>query len=112
MNGELGGRFKGGAAGNALEVAWANDVVEAIERKSPKAIFRKSNTQRHLVIYPNSNASLCEEDEATAILKNKIAESRQRLVEMSNGCFVHVLGEQNLVFDALGHFLSQTRRFV
>jgi hypothetical protein len=111
LNGELGGRFKGGAIGNAYEVAWAEDVINAIERKVSKSIFKDTTAQRHLVIYPNSNASSCDEDVAGTILKEKVDARRQELVEMSNGCLVHVLGKQKLVFDILGSFIICKRCF-
>jgi hypothetical protein len=54
--GHFGGRFLGGAAQPGL--AWASDIVKAVKRKERKIIFEQSRTTRHLIIYPNSNASI------------------------------------------------------
>src|SRR6266576_5958105 len=59
--GEFGGRFVDGAARPGI--AWATNVVDAIRRKSGKVIFEDTHTPRHLLIYPNSNASFLLFDE-------------------------------------------------
>ncbi len=112
MLGEFGGRFKGGA-GNPGP-AWANDVMHAIRRKNGKAIFRDSSAARHLLVYPNSNASslLFDEDserEAIEKLRGEIGKNATPLSHTVNGCLVHVLGKCFLCFDALGEMrvLSQ-----
>ena len=102
--GEFGGRFKGGAGSPGI--AWATDIVIAIRRKSGKIIFRDLPVVRHLIIYPNSNASLLlgdEVDERNAIdkLRAKIAKEAAALSEIANGCVVHVLGKHSLCMDAL-----------
>ena len=99
--GTHGGRFSGGASGLEPEVAWASDIVDAIKRKSEKAIFRRSATARHLVIYPTSNASiLLFDDEANAVrvLQETIAKEAASLAQMTNGCRVHVLGGTGCVY--------------
>ena len=103
--GEFGGRFKGGAGNPGI--AWATDIVDAIRRKSGKVIFRDSSVARHLIIYPNSNASLLlddEGDERDAIdkLRAEIANDITKLSHTANGCRVHVLGKHLVCFDALG----------
>ena len=103
--GEFGGRFKGGA-GNP-SIIWATDIVSAIKRKSGKAIFQDSSVPRHLIIYPNSNASILlfdadDEREAISYLDAEITKEKPALSNMSNGCLVHVIGKHLLCFDALG----------
>ncbi len=103
--GEFGGRFKGGASNPGL--AWATDIVGAIRRKSGKVIFRDSSAARHLLIYPNSNASVLlfdEDDERDAIdkLRAEIAKDTAALSKVANGCLVHVLGKHLLCFNVLG----------
>jgi hypothetical protein len=103
--GELGGRFKGGA-GEPGHV-WTSDVVEAIERKVKKTIFFNSSPERHLVIYPNSNASALissREDErrAFALLLGVLNTKRANLERCTNGCLLHVLGKEYIFFDILG----------
>jgi hypothetical protein len=96
--GTHGGRFSGASGG---EVAWASDIVDAIKRKSEKAIFRRSATARHLIIYPTSNASiLLFDDEAAAVrvLHETIAKEAASLAQMTNGCRVHVLGGTSCVY--------------
>ncbi|MGE0061894.1 MAG: hypothetical protein AB7T86_07430 [Xanthobacteraceae bacterium] len=102
--GGLGGRFSGGL-GNPGH-PWANDVIEAIERKSEKSIFAPNKEIRHLVIYPNSNASFflsnaADEDAAFKILLAKLHERRAALLNLVNGCDVHVLGKWNLFLHVL-----------
>jgi hypothetical protein len=103
--GEFGGRFKGGAGNPGI--AWATDIVSAIRRKSGKAIFQDSSVSRHLIIYPNSNASILlfdvdDEREAISYLTAEITKDKPALSNMSNGCLVHVLGKHLTCFDALG----------
>jgi len=105
MVGEFGGRFAGGASRPGL--AWATDIVGAIRRKSGKAIFQDSSAARHLLVYPNSNASILlfdEDDEREAVdaLRAEIAKDTTTLSHTVNGCLVHVLGKYLLCFDALG----------
>jgi hypothetical protein len=59
--GAFGGRFSGGAARPGI--TWASDIVDAIKRKKGKVIFEHSPAHRHLIVYPNSNASLLLSDE-------------------------------------------------
>jgi hypothetical protein len=103
--GEHGGRFADGASQPGWE--WASDILDAIRRKQKKAIYRLSDAGRHLVIYPNSNASFLifnprGERKAFVILFNSIGSQRQQLVDLVNGCAVHVLGKDHLCFDVLG----------
>jgi len=105
MLGKFGGRFKGGASRPGL--AWATDIVDAIRRKRGKAIFQDSSATRHLLIYPNSNASLLlfdEDDEREAVdeLRAEIAKDPATLSRTVNGCLVHVLCKHLLCFNALG----------
>jgi hypothetical protein len=114
--GEFGGRFKGGAGGKAPEEAWANDVLLAIKRKDRKAIFTRPETDRHLVIYPNSNAasllmSRSDEEDASIILKQKISNIREDLTSIVKGCRIHILGKEFLFFDILGTFQDIDRQF-
>jgi hypothetical protein len=101
--GEFGGRFKDGAA--RLGQAWATDIVEAIRGKTGKIIFRDSAAKRHLLVYPNSNASSLlfdEEDEREAIdhLLTQVAHDVS-LTNRVNGCAIHVLGGYLVCVDAL-----------
>jgi hypothetical protein len=110
--GELGGRFEGG--GGEPGHLWASDILEAVERKRSKSIFLLRNTDRHLVIYPNSNASsLISDDEgerrAFSILLDRIDAKRQELKKLANGCFVHVLGKSHIFFNVLGPPLVRRR---
>lgn len=105
MLGDFGGRFQNGAGRPGL--AWALDVIDAIKRKSDKAIFQDSSATRHLIIYPNSNASILlfdEEDEREAIndLRAELAKELPALSRAANACLIHVLGKHVLCFDALG----------
>lgn len=105
MLGEFGGRFAGGASRPGL--AWSRDIADAIRRKSRKVIFQDSSAARHLLVYPNSNASILlfdEDDEREAVdaLRGEIAKDTTTLSRMANGCLVHVLGKHLLCFDALG----------
>jgi hypothetical protein len=104
--GDFGGRFSRGASQPGK--AWVSDVLDAIKRKSRKSICMKSVANRHLVIYPNSNASILlsnEHDERAAFGQlNEIVEMSNRCsyVQMANGCLVHVLGKEYVCFDILG----------
>ncbi len=103
--GDFGGRFSGGASQPGR--AWALDVLDAIRRKVGKAIFLRSETNRHLVIYPNSNASSLlfdDEDERVAFgfLREAIEIKRDTYVQAANGCLVHILGKEYVCFDLLG----------
>jgi len=104
LPGDFGGRFSGGASQPGK--AWASDVLDAIKRKTGKAIFVRSDANRHLVIYPNSNASLlCDDDHelgAFGFLKVAIEMSRDTYIKAANGCTVHVLGKEYVYFDILG----------
>jgi hypothetical protein len=112
MLGEFDGRFKGGAGNPGI--AWATDIVTAIRRKSGTVIFRDSSVPRHLIIYPNSNASFLlgdEVDELDAIdkLRAEIAKDAVALTEIANGCVVHILGKHSLCMDALRHLTVLTQ---
>jgi hypothetical protein len=100
--GEFGGRFSDGASQPGR--TWTSDVIDAINRR---AIFEKANVGRHLVIYPNSNASSLVgdiEDEQTAFgfLGELIEANLSSYAEATNGCWVHVLGKELVGFDVLG----------
>jgi hypothetical protein len=110
--GTFGGRFSGGAANPKW--AWAKDVIDAIERKRGKVIFSHSSAVRHLIIYPNSNASSLlfnEEDEREAIsaLCSAVTVEARPLAELADGCFVHILGKEYVCVDVLGR-MSLVRR--
>jgi len=103
--GEHGGRFADGASQPGWE--WASDILDAMRRKQNKAIYLLPDAGRHLVIYPNSNASSLifgprEERDAFAILSNSIRSQRHQLLDLVNGCVLHVLGKDYLFFDVLG----------
>jgi hypothetical protein len=107
LQGELGGRFSGGASQPGI--AWAADVVDAIKRKAGTAIFRPTGANRHLVIYPNSNASSLifdDEDEREAInfLQTAITSEQDELKRLVDGCLVHILAKEHLLFDVVGKF--------
>jgi hypothetical protein len=53
--GEFGGRFVEGAS--QPKFAWASDILDAIARKQKKSICSTLTGERHLIVYPNSNAS-------------------------------------------------------
>jgi hypothetical protein len=105
--GHHGGRFSGGAS--RPELAWSSDVVDALKRKERKVIFRHSTAaaRRHLIIYPNSNASIllsddeCEQ-EAICNLRDAIGRARALLAQITNGCLVHVLGKKHICSDIVG----------
>jgi hypothetical protein len=103
--GTFGGRFSDGASQPGR--AWASDVMDAIDRKSGKAIFERSDKGRHLVIYPNSNASMLlfdadDERDAFGFLGELIATRFNGTATKANGCLVHVLGKKMVGFDVLG----------
>ena len=105
--GEFGGRFKNGGANP--ERAWAGDIIDAILRKMGKSIFKASDSDRHLVIYPNSNASslICDaEDELSAAqyLKAEIVRMREEIKQAANGCRIHVLGKECLFYNVMDEF--------
>jgi hypothetical protein len=110
--GELGGRFRDGASQPGH--AWAADIVQAIQRKETKGIFQMPDANRHLVIYPNSNASFLlfddeDEREAFELLLNAISIQRNSLTQLTNGCLVHVLGKEHIFLDILGDYRSHRR---
>ena len=109
MLGHSGGRFSGGAARPGL--AWASDIIAAIKRKETKVIFKSSLTPRHLIIYPNSNASKLLGDQLGQEGKNErgaIGHLRQaidnagNLARVTNGCHAHVLGMRHICIDVVG----------
>jgi hypothetical protein len=106
--GHSGGRFPRGAARPGL--AWASDIIDAIKRKETKVIFKSSLTPRHLIIYPNSNASKLLGDQLGQEGKNEreaIGHLRQaidnagNLARVTNGCHVHVLGIRHICVDVV-----------
>lgn len=112
--GDFGGRFSRGAG--QPRKAWASDILDAIKRKRDKTIFRRSDAERHLVIYPNSNASKLLNDDndndelgAFGYLRETITMDRDTYVSAANGCLVHVLGKRVLGFDVLGNARSIRR---
>jgi hypothetical protein len=103
--GELGGRFAGGASRPGL--VWASDIVDAIKRKAGKLIFAPVPVARHLIVYPNSNASALlfdSDDELRAIqnLRDEITKDSVSLARIANGCMVHVLGKYIACIDVVG----------
>jgi len=105
--GEFGGRFYGGASQPGR--VWASDVLDAIKRKVGKAIFSQSYANRHLIIYPNSNASRLlfddkAEYDAFVFLKGAIETNRDTYSQAANGCSVHVLGAEYVCFDLLRRY--------
>jgi hypothetical protein len=105
--GTFGGRFPRGAARPGL--AWASDIVAAIKRKASRVIFKHSPAARHLIIYPNSNASFLlsdqddqDEQEAINYLREAIDSAGNDLVKVTNGCLVHVLGKRHICIDVVG----------
>jgi hypothetical protein len=101
--GEFGGRFADGASRPGI--AWATDIVDAIRRKSGKVIFRSSSAARHLLIYPNSNASMLlssEEDEREAVDHLRALIAKELTIACTaNGCLVHIVGGYLMCLDAL-----------
>jgi hypothetical protein len=106
LTGDFGGRFAGAASQPGR--VWALDVLDAIKRKRGKAIFLQSDANRHLVIYPNSNASKLlngdrDEHAAFCYLKEAMEKDRSTYVSAAQGCLVHALAEMYLGFDILGN---------
>lgn len=104
--GDYGGRFADGASQPGW--VWASDIVDALERKNGKAIYTPSDKRRHLVIYPNSNASALLFDRnaervAFGLLLEAVASRQNDYVKLVNGCSVHVLGKDHVCFDILGN---------
>jgi hypothetical protein len=101
----------GGRPPRGLGLAWASDIIDAIKRKEPKVIFKSSLTPRHLIIYPNSNASKLlgdqlghegkNERQAIGHLREAI-DSAAGLANITNGCRIHVLGMRHICIDILG----------
>lgn len=113
--GEFGGRFSDGASQPGR--TWASDVIDAINRKRGKAIFKISDAGCHLIIYPNSNASALvndAEDERAAFgfLGELIETNLSEYLEATNGCLVHVLGKELVGFDILGSAQLARREMV
>jgi hypothetical protein len=113
LHGELGGRFNGG--GGNPGPTWASDIVKAVERKKGKSIFAPTSSERHLIIYPNSNASaliFSREDEVSAFstLLNVINPRRSELLRITNGCLVHILGKEYVFFDVFGRATRRRRK--
>lgn len=103
--GDFGGRFSGGAS--QPKFAWASDILGAVIRKQGKSIYSPLMGERHLIIYPNSNASALlfdEEDERDAFefLESAVGEQRKSYTQLVNGCMVHILGKEHVCFDLLG----------
>jgi len=110
--GDFGGRFADGAS--QPKIVWASDISDAIFRKQNKSICSLCIPDRHLIIYPNSNASQLifdETDEHTAFahLKGMIERKRLRYIDALNGCQVHILGKTLVCFDLVGAFSLTVR---
>ena len=110
--GAFGGRFAGGASQPKL--AWASDICEAILRKRGKSICSLSTPDRHLIVYPNSNASQlifdeADEREAFAHLRQTLEIEATQYAATLNGCRVHVLGKALVGFDLAGRFFVEPR---
>ena len=102
--GELGGRFSGGASEPGH--AWAADIIDAVERKAGKSIYSMDAERRHLVIYPNSNASILiageeHERKVFSILTQAINSRRAEIDRLVNRCAISVLGKHFVCFDLL-----------
>jgi hypothetical protein len=103
--GDFGGRFADGAS--QPKFAWASDILDAILRKQDKSICASNEHDRHLLVYPNSNASQLLFDEADeraafAHLRERAAQESLRYAEALNGCRVHVLGKMLVCVDLTG----------
>jgi hypothetical protein len=114
--GNLGGRLADGTVDPVP--LWIGDIVTAIERKSTKVVCRASHVARHLLIYPNSNASfwmgMDEREERRAFGKLRMSlvlRQEQRPITV-NGCSVHVIGRHFVAFDALGRMKFRRKRFI
>jgi hypothetical protein len=113
--GEFGGRFAKGASQPGL--AWSTDVVNAIRRKRGKVIFQLSPVPRHLLVYPNSNASTLlsdEDDERQAVgyLRAELSEHATELALITKRCVVHIVGKYVMCLDILGEMtvISEDRQ--
>jgi hypothetical protein len=111
--GEFGGRFSDGAS--HPEITWASDIIDSVRRKDGKTIFMASPVQRHLLVYPNSNASMLmsdEDDERQGIehLREHVANDEALLRRITNGCSIHILGGYIVCLDALGEATVIGRR--
>jgi len=105
--GEFGGRFVEGAS--QPKFAWASDILDAIARKQQKSICSTLTGERHLIVYPNSNASFLlfdEDDEREAFthLLSSVSDRGSGYAQALNGCKVHVLGKELLCVDLFGIF--------
>ena len=103
--GELGGRFSGGAS--EPEYVWASDIVDAMKRKAGKSIYSLDAYNRHLVINPNSNASILIADEeherrAFTILAQTLEPRMTEYIGITSRCAIHVLGKHFVCIDLLG----------
>ncbi len=110
--GDFGGRFADGASQPKL--AWTSDILGAILRKRGKSTCTSSAPDRHLIIYPNSNASQllfdeADERDAFAHLKQRFEAERSRYGEALNGCEVHVLGKAVVGLDLMVSFSVRRR---
>lgn len=110
--GDFGGRFADGASQPKL--AWASDICDAILRKRDKSICSLPTSDRHLIVYPNSNASQlifdeADEREAFAHLKQRLEADGTQYAKALNGCRVHVLGKALVGLDLAGRFLLEAR---
>jgi hypothetical protein len=110
--GDFGGRFADGASQPKL--AWASDICDAILRKRDKSICSMPTPDRHLIVYPNSNASQLifdesDEREAFAHLKQRFEAEGTQYAKALNGCQVHVLGKMLVGFDLAGRFFLKVR---
>jgi hypothetical protein len=112
--GAFGGRFSDGAS--QPKFPWASDIIDAILRKQDKSICISTAQERHLIVYPNSNASRLifdEDDERDAFshLKDVIENERPRYADVLSGCQVHVLGKTLVCVDLVGAcaLISRTR---
>jgi hypothetical protein len=113
--GEFGGRFADGAS--QPKFVWASDVLDAIARKQRKPICTELTGERHLIVYPNSNASMllfdeADEREAFAHLRFAASEKGDRYIQAMNGCKVHVLGKELVCIDLFGSFRLIKRNVV
>jgi hypothetical protein len=112
--GEFGGRFADGIV-DAVK-PWIGDIVAAIERKTTKVVCRTSHIARHILIYPNSNASYWmderEERRAFGNLRASLALKQEQLPITVNGCWVHVVGRHFVAFDILRRMQFRRKRFV
>jgi hypothetical protein len=110
--GAFGGRFAGGASQPKL--AWASDICDAICRKGDKSICSLPTPDRHLIVYPNSNASQlifdeADEREAFAHLRQRLKMEATQYAKVLSGCQMHVLGKALVGFDLAGRFFLEPR---